>query len=1186
LADPNAFLSWFPLRLNQIKLAGFKSFVDPTHLNVPGDLVGVVGPNGCGKSNIIDAVRWVLGESRASALRGDSMQDVIFNGSTLRKPVARASVELIFDNSLGRAAGQWSQYAEISVKRVLTRDGDSSYLINNTQVRRKDIHDIFLGTGLGPRAYAIIEQGMISRIIEAKPEELRVFLEEAAGVSKYKDRRRETENRLADTRENLARVGDIREELAGQIEKLDRQAQVAREFNDLSSQRQHKQHVLWILKRQESEFDAQRFLREIDKSGNQLEQVTANLREIERQLESAREDHYAAGDALTDAQGELFSANSEVARLESEIRHISDLRQRLQAELGQYSAQVEINERRSEELTEAEQLWTRRLEEMRARGESARELADSESARLPGIEEAFRAAQDVVSSARDRLTSIEHAHRLELTHKAHAEKVIQGLRARDERLSEEQSRLGVVDDSAINAAEHEVDALQFSEVENRRQLAELDTACAELSSQAQSINDALKSDELELSATAARLGVLEGLQRRVDAGGNAQDWLGEHGLASNLRLWQGIRVESGWEAAVESVLRGRLHAVHVGDQEELQRLAAQLPSSALALFCDGMPHELSRLHGLRPLADLVTILDPAVTSSFLGWMQGCYAMDGIPSVETRAQLPAQVLLVNRSGQQFTSCSVASFAADAPDSGILARQREIETLQGSVAGQKERVDGIQIELENLRRMLSERQDELVAMRATSASVSRNLHAQQVQLLKLSQERERFQSRLRQIGSERAEIQLGIQSEQDSMTALDATLAGLLDEMGLGRDVLERARESYREAEEVLEEQRRRISSAQRDAQDAGYAEKECLAKIDEVRRSLAEVGEQLINARERVGKISAELAQLGDADLKDQLQAILAVRVQREERLAECRAKQEQAASQLRTNDEARLREDQKLGPLRDGIAELRLKEQASRMSVQQFSDFLAEAGIDEVAVEQLSASIPEKQRPGPIQAEISRLTSEISALGAINMAALDELATCTERKSFLDSQAEDLAAALDTLENAIKRIDRETRELMQQTFDAVNEQFGKLFPMLFGGGEARLVMTGEEILDAGVQVVARPPGKKNSTIHLLSGGEKAMTAISLVFSFFQLNPAPFCLLDEVDAPLDDANTGRFCELVKKMSQSTQFLYISHNKLTMEMASHLVGVTMQEQGVSRVVAVDIDEALQLREPVAA
>ena len=1174
------------MRLNQIKLAGFKSFVDPTNLSVPGDLVGVVGPNGCGKSNIIDAVRWVLGESRASALRGDSMQDVIFNGSTLRKPVARASVELIFDNSLGRAAGQWSQYAEISVKRVLTRDGDSSYLINNTQVRRRDIHDIFLGTGLGPRAYAIIEQGMISRIIEAKPEELRVFLEEAAGVSKYKERRRETENRLADTRENLARVSDIREELGTQIEKLRRQAEIARQFNELSAVRQHKQHLLWALKRQESDVEAQRHVRDIDRLGIQLEEVTARIREIERFLESARDEHYAAGDALTVSQGELFAGNSEVARLEGEIRHVGELRQRLGSDLAQYSAQVEINTKRSGELGEAKQLWSRRLEEMKARGDTARLRAAEELARLPQMEEASKSAQLATAAARDALTATEHAVRMEQTHLAHSEKVTQGLLTRDQRLSQEIDGLEVTDRTAIAALEGEIGRAIAMESEKQRRVRELDTIRLELDHRLQESIEILQSQEKSLSARTARLDVLQQVQQRLDSNGAIQGWMNERGLDRCSRLWQGFQVENGWESAVEAVLRERLHALRADDPAGLQAMASLSPPSSLTLFSSGESKATEQIPGLRELRDLITVTDAAIDPAISDWLQSHYVVDGVPGIETRSQLPAGVVLVNREGHQFSRFAISFCAPDAPDSGMLARQRDIEALQSEIRLLRHDVAAANAKVADLRVQLSAQASGLAIMRGECADLFKLIHERQVQLLKLSQAAEKTHIRLEQINAERADIGLATTAESDVSCAIAAQLSALTQELSMKRDAVARSKDALGEAESTLAKQRQLLPLAEREAQEAGYSEKESHAKIEELQRSIENVTEQLQAAQQSIEKLSRDLLGLDDTELQALLQVALENRVLREQVLGESRHRQEQAASQLRSSEEGRVTEDQKLEPLRDRLAELRLKEQAARINVQQFSAFLEEAGLDEAGIQQLFQSVPEKQKAGPIQSEIARLTSDIAALGPINMAALDELATSTERKDFLDSQANDLSLALDTLENAIRRIDRETRELMQQTFDAVNEHFGKLFPLLFGGGEARLVMTGEEILDSGVQVVARPPGKKNSTIHLLSGGEKAMTAISLVFSFFQLNPAPFCLLDEVDAPLDDANTGRFCELVKKMSQSTQFLYISHNKLTMEMASHLVGVTMQEQGVSRVVAVDIDEALQLREPVAA
>ncbi len=1113
------------------------------------------------------------------------MQDVIFNGSTLRKPVSRASVELVFDNSLGRAAGQWSQYAEISVKRVLTREGESSYLINNTLVRRRDIHDIFLGTGLGPRAYAIIEQGMISRIIEAKPEELRVFLEEAAGVSKYKDRRRETENRLADTRENLARVGDIRDELAAQLEKLERQAEIARQFNELSSRRQERQHVLWILKKRDSEEEAQRHLRDLDKSANQLEEVTASLREVERQLDERRIEHYSAGDLVSSAQGELFSANSEVARLEGEIRHLTEMRQRLAAEVAKHSALLEVSQRRLEELAEAVQLWERRAEEMARLVGEKQAAAEAAILLLPDFEQANFESRRGLDAAREALSATEQAHRVELTHKSHTERVLQGLLARHERLSLELQQIGPVNENEIAELESEIADLLEGEAEKQLLLRQSEGHCQELESVAANSRGRVQELELAYSALEAKTQVLKDVQSRIAVKAVAQDWLSKLGISPGTRVWQGIRAVDGWELAVEVALGARLRAFRL-DDADFQLLHSGKPAAAVLAFRNGPEIQGSQLAGLRPLLDAISIRDPELSPVLSHWLHGIYMADSEPSAATLDLLPDGVALIDRAGSVYSRLSVETHIEDSEDTGILAREREIEELD-------QRLSELQVEIAIARAKLStveadlvEKQGVRAALREQSVELTRNVHEHQVRLLKMSQEREKISARLKQIDGERSALDLEISAERESIESTIEKLADLERQLSAYRLGLEAARSAHQKAEQALDEHKREIGVTDRSVQEAGYAEKEARSKVEDLRRSVLDMESQIASVSEQAEGASAELAGLDDSELQRQLQASLMVRVDCESRLSELRNSQDRIGEQLRILEESRHSAEQQLEPLRTRIAELRLKEQAARMGMQQFAEFLAEAGLDEARIQSMSEQIPEKSRANTFQSEINKLTSDIASLGPINMAALDELATSTERKEFLDAQATDLASALDTLESAIKRIDRETRDLMQQTFDAVNEQFGQLFPMLFGGGEARLVMTGEEILDAGVQVVARPPGKKNSTIHLLSGGEKAMTAISLVFSFFQLNPAPFCLLDEVDAPLDDANTGRFCELVKKMSQSTQFLYISHNKLTMEMASHLVGVTMQEQGVSRVVAVDIDQALELREPAAA
>ena len=468
------------MRLTQIKLSGFKSFVDPTSIHVPGQLVGIVGPNGCGKSNVIDAVRWVLGETRASALRGDSMMDVIFNGSVNRKPLARASVELIFDNTLGRAAGQWSQYAEISVKRVLQRDGDSSYHINNTHVRRRDITDIFLGTGLGPRAYAIVEQGMISRVIEAKPEELRIFLEEAAGVSKYKERRRETENRLSDTRENLARVTDIRTELGTQIEKLEKQAEVAGRYQEFQSDLQLKQQLLWFLRRRDAAAERERHAQEIVRTANELESETASLRESESRIETARSAHYSAGDGLNAAQAALYAANSEVARHESELRHVEETRQRLENRHIELRAQLGSWREQRAQLTQALHMWADRQGGAKQRVAAAQLALGAENDKLPHAEHAFRISQERLNEIRSQAMQAESRFQLEQANLNHAERTVQTLEQRDERLKAELETLDRPDAQVQQSHESRVAELDRRIEEAQNATAALQDACSAL----------------------------------------------------------------------------------------------------------------------------------------------------------------------------------------------------------------------------------------------------------------------------------------------------------------------------------------------------------------------------------------------------------------------------------------------------------------------------------------------------------------------------------------------------------------------------------------------------------------------------------------------------------------------------------------------------------------------------------
>ena len=1171
------------MRLNQIRLAGFKSFVDPTSIHVPGQLVGIVGPNGCGKSNVIDAVRWVLGESRAAALRGDSMQDVIFNGSGNRKALARASVELQFDNSLGRAGGQWSQYAEISVKRVLQRDGESSYFINGQHVRRRDITDIFLGTGLGPRAYAIIEQGMISRVIEAKPDELRVFLEEAAGISRYKERRRETESRLADTRDNLARVTDIRLELGAQIEKLDAQARVATRYQELQAEMQLKQHLLWFLRRRDAAAERARHAQEIARQANQLEAGTATLREVEARVETARAAHYGAGDAMNAAQAALYAANAEVARLESELRHVEETRQRLEYQHTERRTQLASWREQRAQLTQALHLWVGRAAGARERVGAAQALLAAESAKLPEAERAFRALQEQLSEARSQQLRAESRAQLEQANLAHLERGVQTLAQRRERLAGELQGLLQPDAAALAAQEARRSDGEAAIAAAQAGLDELQRACDALDAARAQAAAALSAVSQEHAAAEAQLSTLQQIQAAAEDNAPLRDWLARNGLSALPRFWQRVRIEPGWEVAVESVLRERLHALDLAEGARLDAVVADVPPVKAGVFRRGAPGSLAPLAGYASLSAKVHAGSADLGGALADWFAHAYACEGTPGAAERERLPAGAMLVNREGHQFTRHTVAFHAPDPADAGLLARQAEIEALQARVSELAGRVDGARASGARAAAALEERMGELEAARDALAERQQRRHEMQIELLKLQQAEERYRERSGQIARELSEI--GAEWERDEARRAECRAAAQRagEEIAAARAQVDAVRSAHVTAEAALAAQRLAGQQAERAAQDAVFGERECSAKIAEIDSSVRLIDQQIGRAEGEVAKLTEELSVDPVPAVRTALEAAVEARIGREKVLAEARNAVEAAALALRGLEEERLQIEAGLAPLRERINELRLKEQAAQINHDQHAGQLSEAGADEA---RLAAEAERAPRPGALQGEITRLAQAIGELGAVNLAALEELRTSQERKSYLDAQAADLDEAVRTLEDAIRRIDRETRELLRETFESVNRHFGTLFPVLFGGGEAKLVMTGEEILDAGVQVMAHPPGKRNTSIHLLSGGEKALTAIALVFSMFQLNPAPFCLLDEVDAPLDDSNTLRFCELVRKMSAQTQFLFISHNKITMEMAAQLIGVTMPESGVSRVVAVDIEEALRIREELAA
>ena len=1173
------------MRLNSIKLSGFKSFAEPTNFMLPGQLVGVVGPNGCGKSNIMDAVRWVLGESKASELRGESMQDVIFNGTNNRKPASRSSVELVFDNADHRAGGQWGQFLEIAVKRVLTRDGTSSYYINNQPVRRRDVQDVFLGTGLGPRAYAIIGQGTISRIIESKPEELRLFLEEAAGVSKYKERRRETANRLADTRENLTRVEDILRELNANLDKLEKQAEVAARYNTLQAGATLKQHQLWFLKRSEAEADQIKVKTDAAQALNDLESRTADLRRVESELETIRQAHYAAGDQVNQAQGKLYEASAEVGKLEAEIRFVIEGRTRVEQRLVQLKEQMASWTTRSQDAgVELEQL----AEAMVEAEEKSVVLAaqgEEQGVALPALEEGLRQAQKRANEQRGSVTQVQQQIQVLAAEQRNIEEQSRQLNQRRERLAADRNALAAPDEARLLDAQSQLVVAQEAADVADAVLHELQDSVPQLDEQRRAAQQAVNQESAKQSDLSARMEALKALQEKVKTDGKLQPWLAKHGLDGLQGLWSRIHIETGWENALEAALRERLGALEVSRLEMVRAFGNDAPPAKLAFYSpSAVASGTASSSGLKPLADWLRLNDAGQKALLGDWLQGCLTAASLDeAMAQRAQLQAGEVIYVPSGHAVSAHSVSFYAPDSEQAGLLARAQEIEHLEKELRAQALIAEQARTALVRAEAAYSDASQRLVSARREGAETRGKAHELQVEALRLTQLAEQTRARSEQIASDLAEVDAQLEDLQERRVTAEARFEELDMMLADSQERHAQFDDKVIDAERALNAAREQQRSLERSAQEATFTLRSLQARQGELQRSLETAASQEKSLADEEQRAAEELARLSDAAAQAGLQNVLAVKLEREQTLGALRSQYDDLTMKLRASDEHRLKLERELDPLRQRITDFQLKEQAARLGVEQYSQQLEEAQADLAAVAQ---SISEGNvRLTGLQGEIDRMHREIQALGAVNLAALDELTAARERKTFLDAQSADLVEAMTTLEDAIKKIDAETRDLLGSTFNTVNEHFGRMFPELFGGGNARLVMTGEEILDAGVQVLAQPPGKKNQTIHLLSGGEKALTAIALVFAIFQLNPAPFCLLDEVDAPLDDANTERYSRLVTSMSkQGTQFLFISHNKIAMEMAEQLIGVTMQEQGVSRIVAVDMESAAGMLESV--
>ncbi|BAO44118.1 chromosome segregation protein SMC [Thiolapillus brandeum] len=1162
------------MRLEKIKLAGFKSFVDPTTVPFPSALVGVVGPNGCGKSNVIDAVRWVMGESSAKMLRGESMADVIFNGSSARKPVGVASVELVFDNSDGKAGGQYAQYSTISVRRQVSREGQSTYFLNGVRCRRRDITDLFLGTGLGPRSYAIIEQGMISRIIESRPEELRVYLEEAAGISKYKERRRETENRIRHTRDNLERLTDLRDEIEKQLRHLERQAATAEKYKTFKAEERQVNAELLLLRLRDMEQEQARKDRRIAEEKNRFEKALANQRRVESEIEAQREAHNEANEVFNEVQGRFYAAGADIARLEEAIQYARESRQRNEAEL--LRARQALDEARAHRSQDEGKLqeMAQTLMQDQPELEMARARAEELAERQAAAEQAMQAWQGEWDSFNATATEPAQTAQVERTLINQLEQQEKQLKTRLARLEDEQHKLA---DLKLQAEIGELEAQEEEKTalleELREGAEEVNLIIGETRTRLEEQQQSLAGARSELETARGRLASLRTLQQAAmgDDDEAFSSWLEATGLKDAPRILEQLQVEPRWQQAVEAVLADQLQGLLVDNLESLSPRLASLESGHLNLM------ETGALGVADIQGTLASVVEgPDALRLLLGRVRLADDLDS--ALRQRGDLSPGEMLVTPEGICLGNGWLRLERGDA-SAGILAREQEIRELAARVEELEPRVEQLNQQLADDRRQLAQQEQRRTEQQHAMEQAGKEVAAIQAQLSGKRARADHIRQRMEGLAQDMQEIRQQLEQDKENMEQARQRLHRALEQMEIFSVQREQLAARRERLQKELADARETSRQARSEAHQIALRVESMRSSEQSLRDGIERAAQQLAQYEERC-RILEEQMEKGSEPLQAQqqeLEALLQKRVGVEAELKTARQQLESIDHRLRELDKERHEAEQQVQEQRDKLNQANLSRQEVVVRITTLEEQLQQTGKPRAELEQ---GLPEDADIHTWKERSGLLARRIQRLGAINLAAIDEFREQKERMEYIDAQHADVTKSLETLEEAIRKIDRETRTRFKETFDKVNGGLKAMFPKLFGGGHAYLEMVGEDPLDAGVAIMARPPGKRNSSIHLLSGGEKALSAVALVFSIFQLNPAPFCMLDEVDAPLDDANVGRFCELVKEMSDTVQFIFITHNKVTMAISNQLLGVTMNEPGVSRLVSVDVEEAAQM------
>ncbi|HLX54088.1 MAG TPA: chromosome segregation protein SMC [Aquella sp.] len=1151
------------MRLSHIKLSGFKSFVEHTTIEVKGDRVAVVGPNGCGKSNVIDAVRWVLGESSAKQLRGESMHDVIFNGSTKRKAVSRATVELVFDNSEKGLSGLWNTYDEVSIKRLISRSGDSVYYINNQVVRRRDITELFLGTGVGTKGYAVIEQGMISKIIESKPEELRQFLEEAAGVSKYREKRKEAIARLQDTKENLVRLEDIQGQLVKQIETLQIQATDAKRYQDLQTELKTTGLTTILLKMDK----ARQSLTEIDtgvaKSEKELAALAQGLAMEEEQLLQNQSDQSEQEAKLNEITFAFNAKRTHLARLEERKAHQQELTERLARDYNDLLMQNDELHLQVEDLnlqiSELEELITANTLEVE--GLQLEKQEKSASFALAG--QKYQKANQTVENISAQ--TVDAKHNLELLNNTREHKKTQYNNLLNRQKKQEQEMHGLDFNQGYFTLQEQIEGLNTELKQLEEQLAVDKTKLIDYRQTYEQSAKGLAQIQNEQISIKSKIATLEELVAQVIPDPTQVIPDPDRGSI----LYQSLEVKAGYEIATQIALGNILSAVIIDNLEQIKNIPDSMFSAWLnndANVYKARPNTLANFIKLKSdgLSQIYNILNDYIVADNFN-----QALELLPIISAGQKI------VTLDGHLLNNNFVV-FNANTTDNHVLEYQNQLISLKTNADELTVKFDIADEELSHLQVQIEEVSAEANQVENLIKERGQLRHKLQLEFTtheqiyiqtknhheKIKQELELLVKEMLYLQDELTEIEIKIKEQQTTVDDLqlkstDTNLSKLEHET------------LYNLAKSSLEEIDNKVNQKIIDNQLLGQ-------KMTILHKNLEDKTLQINSLSERRLKLTQdregieEEQQTNEAEeLSKQIGDVASTIEEQNKELVQLSNKT--AASRNKINEFHQTKDK-----LQEKLNSLRLKEQEQLLFLHNQQELLDNLQMPDYDKEQILAQ--NQNTLQELQSKMTKLQQQIEELGLVNLKAIEDLEQINAKNSSLVDQVSDLTDGMHQLEGAIGQIDQETRLLMNNTYTKVCDSFSVYFKTLFGGGNATLELTENDILNSGIQIFVQPPGKKNSSIHLLSGGEKALSAISLIFALFNLNPAPFCLLDEVDAPLDDANTARFCNLVQELSNSTQFIFISHNRLTMEMADQLVGVTMQEQGVSTTVSVSLSEAV--------